>query len=107
MLLNRIFTVHVLLYRLLYDITITLSVVQGPRGFGGHRLLSWNDIYFWKLQIPCYQDMGMTLVKAVQFFLYYVIMVTFSLLGLIYISGQNARYSDIFIDKNVITNQFM
>ena len=49
----------------------------------------------------------MTLVKAVQFFLYYVIMVTFSLLGLIYISGQNARYSDIFIDKNVITNQFM
>ena len=82
-------------------------LVQGPRGFGGHRLLSLNDIYFWKLQIPYYQDMGMKLVKAVQFFLYYVIMVISPLFGLIYISGQNVRYGDIFIDKNVITSQFM
>ena len=85
----------------------TAQIVQGPRGFGGHRLLSLNDIYFWKLQIPFYHDMGMELVKAVQFFLYYVIMVTFPLLGLIYISGQNTKYGDIFDDKNVITNQFM
>ena len=54
-------------------------IVQGPREFGGHRLISLNDIYFWELQIPCYQDMGMKLVKAVQFFLYYVIMVNFPL----------------------------
>ena len=82
-------------------------LVQGPRGFGGHRLLSLNDTYFWKLQIPCYQDMGMKLVKAVQFFHNYVIMVTFPLFLLIYTSGQNARYGDIFIDKNVNANQFM
>ena len=49
----------------------------------------------------------MKIVKAVQFFLYYVIMVTFPLFGLIYISGQNARFGDIFIDKNAITNHFM
>ena len=49
----------------------------------------------------------MKLVKAVQFFLDYVIMVTLPLFELIYISGQNVRYGDIFINKNVITNQFM